>query len=112
MLLHVQNEDECSARITVQREKQLELIVQLKSQLEDLETFAYETGSSELPTSRVMEKQNAIIDQLKHNLDLNLDNFDHLSLVNYVNFTRSKLTDFGFFFSKTVTFPRIAHEYL
>ena len=42
-----QSEKEHEVKITEQREKQRELITQLKSQLEDLETYAYEVGISE-----------------------------------------------------------------
>jgi len=67
-------------KIIEQREKQKELIVQLKSQLEDLETYAYETGDADaLPTSKVMEKQKVVLEELRHKLDLNLENFDSLS---------------------------------
>jgi hypothetical protein len=44
-----------------QRAKQKELISQLKSQLEDLEKYAYETGEAGLPQSVVMERQRVII---------------------------------------------------
>lgn len=41
-----------------QKEKQRELILQLKTQLDDLETFAYQEGSYDsLPQSVVMERQ-------------------------------------------------------
>ncbi len=42
VLLLLQSDKEHDSRITEQRVKQLELIEQLKSQLEDLETYAYE----------------------------------------------------------------------
>jgi len=41
--------------------KQQELIDQLKQQLEDLETYAYETGEAGLPQTLVVERQNIII---------------------------------------------------
>ena len=44
-------------KISEQRQKQQELIIQLKAQLEDLETYAYETGQADLPTGVVVEKQ-------------------------------------------------------
>eukprot|EP00079_Xenopus_tropicalis_P018003 XP_004918697.1 PREDICTED: RUN domain-containing protein 1 isoform X1 [Xenopus tropicalis] len=59
-------------RIEAQRQKQRELIVQLKTQLDDLETFAYQEGSYDsLPQSMVMEKQRVIIDELIKKLDVN-----------------------------------------
>lgn len=48
----------------MQRNKQKELICQLKSQLEDLEKYAYETGAADLPQSIVLERQNLIISEL------------------------------------------------
>lgn len=47
--------------MTLQRTKQKELICQLKSQLEDLEKYAYETGDADLPQSMILERQNIII---------------------------------------------------
>ena len=35
-------------------------------------------GESELPTSKRMEKQDAIISQLRSKLDIDLENFDKL----------------------------------
>lgn len=53
-----QGEREKQEQIEVQKEKQRELILQLKTQLDDLETFAYQEGSYDsLPQSVVMERQ-------------------------------------------------------
>ncbi|XP_077108161.1 RUN domain-containing protein 1 [Ranitomeya variabilis] len=61
-------------RIEAQREKQRELIVQLKTQLDDLETFAYQEGNYDsLPQSMVMERQRVIIDELIKKLDVNIN---------------------------------------
>ena len=48
-------------KMLAQRVKQKELISQLKTQLEDLEKYAYETGEAGLPQSVVMERQRVII---------------------------------------------------
>ncbi|NXD25319.1 RUND1 protein, partial [Spelaeornis formosus] len=57
----------------VQKEKQRELILQLKTQLDDLETFAYQEGSYDsLPQSVVMERQRVIINELIKKLDMDL----------------------------------------
>ncbi|XP_033753271.1 RUN domain-containing protein 1-like isoform X2 [Pecten maximus] len=77
--LMVKSDREHEMKITEQREKQQELIKQLKTQLEDLETYAYETGEAELPTNKMMEKQKVVIDELKNKLDLDLDNYQKLS---------------------------------
>lgn len=42
MTLLLQSDREHETKLSEQREKQRELITQLKSQLEDLETYAYE----------------------------------------------------------------------
>ena len=59
--------------------KQKDLIDQLKSQLQDLESYAYESGNIELPSNLVMEKQKVIIDELKEKIHLPLDNLNKLS---------------------------------
>ena len=47
-----------SRQTEAQRQKQKELILQLKMQLDDLERFAYQEGSYDsLPQSVVMERQ-------------------------------------------------------
>ncbi|XP_076471656.1 RUN domain-containing protein 1-like [Babylonia areolata] len=79
-LLEEMSTKEHEKRMTVQREKQQELITQLKSQLEDLETFAYESGhAEELPTSRVLEKQKVLLEEVRSRLHIDLHNFDTLS---------------------------------
>nr|XP_048685969.1 RUN domain-containing protein 1 isoform X2 [Caretta caretta] len=61
-------------RIEARKEKQRELILQLKTQLDDLETFAYQEGSYDsLPQSMVMERQRVIIEELIKKLDMNLN---------------------------------------
>ncbi|WAR02008.1 RUND1-like protein [Mya arenaria] len=63
-ILEEMSDREHEVKLTEQREKQRELITQLKSQLENLETYAYETGDiEELPTSRQMEKQKFTFDE-------------------------------------------------
>ena len=65
--------------IQEQNMKQKDLIDQLKSQLQDLESYAYESGNIELPSNLVMEKQKVIIDELKEKINLPLDNLNKLS---------------------------------
>uniref|UniRef100_F7DJM2 RUN domain-containing protein 1 n=2 Tax=Monodelphis domestica TaxID=13616 RepID=F7DJM2_MONDO len=68
------SEQEKQERVEAQREKQRELIIQLKTQLDDLETFAYQEGSYDsLPQSMVLERQRVIIDELIKKLDMNLN---------------------------------------
>lgn len=56
-----------------QQNRQFELIEHLKQQLSDAEKFAYESGADILPQSIVVEKQKAIINELKDKLKLNVD---------------------------------------
>ncbi|XP_036408814.1 RUN domain-containing protein 1-like isoform X2 [Megalops cyprinoides] len=73
-LVESSSEREKRDRLEAQRQKQKELIVQLKTQLDDLERFAYQEGSYDsLPQSMVMEKQRVIIDELIKKLDVNLN---------------------------------------
>ncbi|XP_037665710.1 RUN domain-containing protein 1 isoform X1 [Choloepus didactylus] len=68
------SEQEKREHLETQREKQKELILQLKTQLDDLETFAYQEGSYDsLPQSVVLERQRVIIDELIKKLDMNLN---------------------------------------
>ncbi|XP_077978464.1 RUN domain-containing protein 1-like [Glandiceps talaboti] len=73
------SEKEREVKISEQREKQAELIGQLKKQLDDLEHFAYKDGAGDLPQAKVMEKQRVVIDELKDKLGLELEDFDKLS---------------------------------
>ncbi|XP_062983386.1 RUN domain-containing protein 1 [Elgaria multicarinata webbii] len=69
----VKSELEKQEQLEAQKEKQRELILQLKAQLDDLETFAYQEGSYDaLPQSMVMERQQVIIEELIKKLDMNL----------------------------------------
>uniref|UniRef100_A0A8C6UX91 RUN domain-containing protein 1 n=1 Tax=Neogobius melanostomus TaxID=47308 RepID=A0A8C6UX91_9GOBI len=73
-LLENSTEREKRERLEAQREKQKDLIFQLKTQLDDLERFAYQEGSYDsLPQSVVMERQKVIIDELIKKLDVNLN---------------------------------------
>ncbi|CAH1238411.1 RUN domain-containing protein 1-like isoform X2 [Branchiostoma lanceolatum] len=78
-ILDDMSEREHEFRILEQREKQQELIKQLKNQLEDLEDFAYKEGAIDMPTALMQEKQKVIIDQLTSKMDLDIDGLDKLS---------------------------------
>lgn len=68
----------CTANIEKQKLRQMELIRQLREQLEDLEKFAYETGEGGLPSSLIIAKQKAVLDKLHERMQLNLE-FDKMS---------------------------------
>ena len=59
-------------KMLAQRVKQKELISQLKTQLEDLEKYAYETGEAGLPQSVVMERQRVIIGECSETFCLDI----------------------------------------
>ncbi|KAG7207801.1 hypothetical protein KM043_009408 [Ampulex compressa] len=67
------NDVEVETKMAMQRNKQKDLINQLKAQLEDLEKYAYETGNADLPQSVILERQNIIISHLKEKLNFNID---------------------------------------
>lgn len=56
-----------------QQSRQFELIEHLKRQLSDAEKVAYESGADILPQSVIVEKQKAIINELKNKLKLQVD---------------------------------------
>lgn len=62
--------------IDSQKNHQQELIEQLKTQLDDLEKYAYESGEPILPQAVMVEKQKIIIDELKRKMNLNLNELD------------------------------------
>ncbi|XP_044274578.1 RUN domain-containing protein 1 isoform X1 [Varanus komodoensis] len=69
----VKSEHEKQEQLEAQKEKQRELILQLKAQLDDLETLAYQEGSYDtLPQSMVVERQRVVIEELIKKLDINL----------------------------------------
>jgi RUN domain-containing protein 1 len=83
--------------IDEQRKKQKELIDQLKNQLQDLESYAYESGDLEIPSSVILEKQKVIIDELKEKINLPLENFNSLTYILYL-LTLNSLSFKIFFF--------------
>ncbi|KAG5683011.1 hypothetical protein PVAND_012321 [Polypedilum vanderplanki] len=64
------------SKMDCQKYRQQELIDQLKTQLDDLEKYAYETGEPVLPQAIMMEKQKIIIDELKQKMNLNFNELD------------------------------------
>ncbi|XP_071851985.1 RUN domain-containing protein 1-like isoform X1 [Apostichopus japonicus] len=72
-------EVEHEKKIAEQREKQMELIAQLKCQLDDIEQFAYQEGTGIVPHTVLMEKQKAIIEELQAKLDMQLEDYENMS---------------------------------
>jgi len=71
--------DETDALLESQRKRQTELIHQLKGQLEELESYAYESGEGSMPSNVLLERQRVVMEQLKARLNLNVDNIDKLT---------------------------------
>ncbi|KAF5276698.1 hypothetical protein FQA39_LY06502 [Lamprigera yunnana] len=67
--------DEASLAETVRlrRVQQQQLIKQLKSQLSELERYAFETGEAGVPQDVVLESQRVILNELKVRMNLELD---------------------------------------
>ncbi|GLV39355.1 uncharacterized protein CBL_13232 [Carabus blaptoides fortunei] len=57
----------------VKRYQQKELIDQLKYQLRELESYAFETGEAGLPQEVLLERQRVILDELKTKMNLDVD---------------------------------------
>ncbi|XP_053668957.1 RUN domain-containing protein 1 [Anopheles marshallii] len=72
----VANLDRSPESVENLREKQQELIEQLKTQLMDLERYAYESGAGILPQTILLEKQKVIIEEIKKKINLNLNELD------------------------------------
>merc|ERR1719210_2845509 len=73
------NTDANDALLESQRKKHAELIHQLKDQLQELESYAYESGEGTMPSNVLLERQRVVMEQLKARLNLNVDNIDKLS---------------------------------
>ena len=65
--------------LEAQRKKHAELIHQLKGQLDDLESYAYESGDGAVPSNLLLERQRVVMEQLRTRLNLKLENIDKLT---------------------------------
>lgn len=59
--------------VRLRRTQQQELIEKLKSQLSELERYAFESGDSSVPQDIVLEHQRVILNELKMRMNLELD---------------------------------------
>lgn len=57
----------------LRRAQQQELIEKLKSQLRELERYAFESGEASVPQDIVLERQRFILNELKKRMNLELD---------------------------------------
>eukprot|EP00092_Neocalanus_flemingeri_P067438 GFUD01082319.1.p1 GENE.GFUD01082319.1~~GFUD01082319.1.p1 ORF type:complete len:634 (-),score=187.67 GFUD01082319.1:90-1991(-) len=72
-------DDEQEKAVEDQRRKQAEAIEQLKSQLEELESYAYLSGDSAPPSKLLLERQRLVMEQLRDRLNLNVEDIAKLS---------------------------------
>jgi len=72
-------DDEQEKAVEDQRRKQAEAIEQLKSQLEELESYAYLSGDSAPPSRLLLERQRLVMEQLRDRLNLNVEDIAKLS---------------------------------
>uniref|UniRef100_A0A7E4V270 RUN domain-containing protein n=1 Tax=Panagrellus redivivus TaxID=6233 RepID=A0A7E4V270_PANRE len=83
------------AEVDEKRRRVLKLIRDLKSQTEDLEKFAYEQGSGELPSTELKNRQKLVFEKLQENLNLNieLENLTEHELQHHVDLGICKLLE-------------------
>jgi hypothetical protein len=59
--------------VRLRRSQQKELIDRLKSQLRELEQYAFENGEAGVPQDVVLERQRVILNELKTRMNLEID---------------------------------------
>ncbi|KAG5452118.1 RUN domain-containing protein 1 [Clonorchis sinensis] len=75
--------------------KPQKLIEELKSQLDELERFAYETGEQKQPPNKpVLEKQRLVLEELSRKLELDIENLGELSNVELKTIVNSAVQQF------------------
>ena len=63
-----------------QRRRQAEVMEQLRGRLEELESYAYQSGEADAPPARLLlDRQRVVMEQLKARLDLNVEDLVRLS---------------------------------
>ncbi|RZC32875.1 hypothetical protein BDFB_009711 [Asbolus verrucosus] len=71
--------------VRLRRSQQKELIDRLKSQLRELEQYAFENGEAGVPQDVVLERQRVILNELKTRMNLEIDerNYHQVCNINY-----------------------------
>ena len=91
--------DDIKEKMRMQREKQRDLITQLKSQLEELEVYAYETGEAGLPQSVLLDRHKLVIGKKQFNIQtmnrirILIYNNCHFHLIDQFNWFTEQLRD-------------------
>ncbi|KAK5984199.1 RUN domain-containing protein 1 [Trichostrongylus colubriformis] len=78
-LKKLRSENEDGEVLEIQKQRQNELLKQLREQIEDLERIAYENGEGDMPSTLILQKQKAALDELHAKMSLNLE-LDKMSL--------------------------------
>ncbi|KAE9414091.1 hypothetical protein Angca_003637, partial [Angiostrongylus cantonensis] len=78
-LKKLRSQTEFGEVLEIQKQRQNELLKQLREQLEDLERIAYENGEGDMPSTLIIQKQKAVLDELHSKMSLNLE-LDKMSL--------------------------------
>ncbi|VDO36409.1 hypothetical protein V3C99_017729 [Haemonchus contortus] len=78
-LKKLRSENEEGEILEIQKQRQNELLKQLREQIEDLERIAYENGEGDMPSTLILQKQKAALDELHAKMSLNLE-LDKMSM--------------------------------
>ncbi|KJH42964.1 hypothetical protein DICVIV_11042 [Dictyocaulus viviparus] len=78
-LKKLRSQTEFGEVLEIQKQRQNDLLKQLREQLEDLERIAYESGEGDMPSTLIIQKQRAVLDELHTKMSLNLE-LDKMSL--------------------------------
>ncbi|KAK6032655.1 hypothetical protein OSTOST_01156 [Ostertagia ostertagi] len=78
-LKKLRSENDDGEVLQIQKQRQNELLKQLREQIEDLERIAYENGEGDMPSTLILQKQKAALDELHAKMSLNLE-LDKMSL--------------------------------
>ncbi|WKY16659.1 hypothetical protein Q1695_001361 [Nippostrongylus brasiliensis] len=78
-LKRLRSENDDGEVLEIQKQRQNELLKQLREQIEDLERIAYENGEGDMPSTLILQKQKAALDELHAKMSLNLE-LDKMSM--------------------------------
>lgn len=78
-LKRLRSENDNGEILEIQKQRQHDLLKQLREQIEDFERIAYENGEGGMPSTLILQKQKAALDELHAKMSLNLE-LDKMSL--------------------------------
>lgn len=74
--------------VRLRRTQQQELIEKLKSQLRELERYAFESGEATVPQDVILEHQRVILNELKMRMNLEIDEQKYHQVKGTYNFIK------------------------